>query len=277
MPSEFVAFILALIQGLCEFLPVSSSGHLALAQAMFGLEEPEVAFDIVLHLATLLAVVFFYRRAIFELLLELKCLPDLIKGGAPTFKTFYQTRPNFRFCVFVCLASLPTAIIGLAFKDIFIYVSTSTLFVGCALLVTGSVLKISGKFSGDSGRDILDMRLKDALIIGLAQGVAITPGISRSGSTISAALILGLRRELATRFSFIVSIPAIVGALVLELRHGFDSSFSAFSFALGFATAGLSGYLALKLLVYIIKKNSFGKFAYYCWVVGLLAIAWSVF
>lgn len=276
MPSELIAVILALIQGLAEFLPISSSGHLALAQNIFGLDNAEVAFDIVLHLATLLAVIFFYRKQMLDLLKEITVLPSLLKGGVPRFKECYNTRPNFRFGVLITIASIPTGIIGLICKDMFVFLSTSTLAIGCALLVTGVILKLSGLRASNTGREILDMTLKDALIIGLLQGVAITPGISRSGTTISTALLLGLSRELSARFSFILSIPAILGALVLEMAHGFESSFNITSFILGFAVAAISGYLALSFLVFIIKKNSFGKFAYYCWAVGLAAIIYSV-
>jgi len=276
MPSELIAAVLALIQGLAEFLPISSSGHLALAQSIFGLTEPEVAFDIVLHLATLLAVVIFYRQTILDLLLEAKTLPEIMRNGLPAIKLFYKTRSNFRFLCLIVAASVPTGIIGLLLQDTFVKLSTSTLAIGIALLFTGCVLKISGRKNSDNGRDIEEMTLKDALIIGLLQGIAITPGISRSGMTISTALIRGLRRDLAARFSFILSIPAIVGALLIELLGGFESSFALSDFVIGFAVAAVSGYLALSLLVFIIRKNSFGKFAYYCWAVGLAAIAWSL-
>ena len=276
MPTELIAAILALVQGLAEFLPISSSGHLALMQHILGLTVPEVAFDIVLHLATLLAVMLFYRHTILDILREIKILPEILRKGPSQAVLFYKTRPNFRFACLICAASVPTGIIGLLFEDLFVKLSTSTLAVGIALILTGCILKASGKKSGDEGRGIEEMTLKDALIIGLMQGVAVTPGISRSGTTISTALIHGLRRDLAAKFSFLLSIPAIVGALLLESLNGFESTFSATEFALGFTVAAVSGYLALSLLVFIIKKNSFSKFAYYCWAVGLAAIIWSV-
>ncbi len=275
MTTELIVIILALLQGLAEFLPISSSGHLALAQNIFGIEEPEVAFTIVLHLATLLAVVIFYRQTIIELACELKYLPGLLKGGG-SLNRLYTARSNFRFLCLICVATIPTGIIGLLLKNVFVELSASTLAVGLALLFTGCVLKISSVKSGDKGRDIAEMTVKDAMIIGLLQAVAITPGISRSGMTISAALLRGLRRDLAAKFSFILSIPAIVGALLVEMLGGIETSFSLFEFALGFTVAAISGYLALTLLVFIIKKNSFGKFAYYCWTVGLAAIVWSL-
>ena len=276
MPSELIAAVLALLQGLAEFLPISSSGHLALAEHIFGLTEPEVAFNIVLHLATLLAVVVFYRRTIFDLCLEIKYLPSLLTGGRSRLGELYATRPNFRFICLIFIACIPTGIIGLALKDVFVALSASTLAVGIALLFTGCVLKVSGRKSGDSGRDLAEMTVKDALLIGLMQALAITPGISRSGMTIATALMRGLRRDLAAKFSFILSIPAIVGALLIELTHGFETTFSAADFAIGFGVAAVSGYLALALLVFIINKNSFGKFAWYCWAVGLAAVIWSL-
>ncbi|MBQ4133187.1 MAG: undecaprenyl-diphosphate phosphatase [Desulfovibrionaceae bacterium] len=276
MPTELIVVALALLQGLAEFLPISSSGHLALGQSIFGLTEPEVAFTIVLHLATLLAVVIFYRQTIWELICELKYLPALLKGGLPRLRGLYASRPNFRFICLICVASLPTGIIGLSLQDLFVSLSSSTLAVGLALMFTGCVLKVSARKSGDTGRDISEMTVKDALLIGLMQGLAITPGISRSGMTIATALLRGLRRDLAAKFSFILSIPAIVGALIIEMLGGVESSFSLVEFALGFAVAAISGYLALTLLVFIINRNSFGKFAYYCWAVGLAAVLWSL-
>ena len=276
MPTELIAVILALVQGLAEFLPISSSGHLALMQNIMGLTAPEVAFDVVLHMATLLAVILFYRHTILDILREIKTLPEIFRKGPAQAVLFYKTRPNFRFACLICAASVPTGIIGLLFEDLFVKLSTSTLAVGIALILTGCILKASGKKSGDEGRGIEEMTLKDALIIGLMQGVAVTPGISRSGTTISTALILGLRHDLAAKFSFLLSIPAIVGALLLESLNDFESTFSATELALGFTVAAVSGYLALSLLVFIIKKNSFSKFAYYCWAVGLAAIIWSV-
>lgn len=274
MTTEPIVIILALLQGLAEFLPISSSGHLTLAQNIFGITEPEVAFTIVLHLATLLAVVVFYRQTIAELACELKYLPCLFKGWN-NLKRLYSGRPNFRFLCLICVASIPTGAIGLLLKDIFVELSASTLAVGLGLLFTGCVLKISSRKSGDEGRDISEMTATDALIIGLMQALAITPGISRSGMTISAALLRGLRRDLAAKFSFILSIPAIVGAMLVEILGGIETGFSLFEFALGFTVAAVSGYLALALLVFIINKNSFGKFAYYCWLMGLTAIVWS--
>ena len=276
MPTELIAAILALVQGLSEFLPISSSGHLTLMQNIMGLTAPEVAFDVVLHMATLLAVILFYRHTILDILREIKTLPEIFRKGPAQAVLFYKTRPNFRFACLICAASVPTGIIGLLFKDFFINLTTSTLAIGIALLLTGCILKVSGRKSGDEGRGIEEMTLKDALIIGLMQGVAVTPGISRSGTTISTALLLGLRRDLAAKFSFLLSIPAIVGALLIESLNGSESTFNATEFALGFAVAAVSGYLALSLLVFIIKKNSFSKFAYYCWAVGIAAIVWSV-
>ncbi len=162
MSSEILAALLALIQGVAEFLPISSSGHLALAQNIYGLAEPEVAFDIILHLATLLAVVIFYRQQIYGLLLESKYLLKLIPGGVPAFRLFYKSRPNFRFLTLIVVASIPTGIIGLLFQKTFTSLSTSTLAIGCALMFTGVVLKISGRKSGDNGRDIEEMNIANA-------------------------------------------------------------------------------------------------------------------
>jgi len=268
-----VAVILGLVQGLGEFLPISSSGHLILAQAVFGLEEPEVAFDVTLHLGTLCAVFIFYRETLISLIKELRFLPGALVSPA-RMKELYAARPDFRFGILVLVGSVPTGLMGLALQNIFKTYFTSVLSVGLALIITGLLLKVVGR-RGRKGRDDGQMTIRDALIIGLVQGVAIIPGFSRSGFTICAALFAGLSRVTAARYSFILSIPAIVGAAVLEMRHGLDSHFTAPDFLAGFAAAAVCGYLALSLLVRLLKQDNFAVFSWWCWGVGLFAIAWA--
>ena len=275
MPFLLIALILGVVQGLCEFLPISSSGHLVLAQNFFGLEEPQIAFDVVLHLGTLIAVCFYYRHILINLCLELRFLPGALINFK-RMKELYQTRPDFRFGLLVIIGSLPTAFIGFIFADLFSSLFNSVLAVGLALIVTGFFIKFSGGLK-EGHKEAAQMTIKDALIIGFSQGLAITPGISRSGTTIGVALILGLSRELAARYSFIMSIPAILGALVLHLKDDLSNTFAWTDFLVGFLAAAISGYLALRLLVFLLKKNNFSLFAYWCWPVGLLAIAWHFF
>ena len=273
MPMIVAALILGLVQGLGEFLPISSSGHLIIAQDVFGLKEPEVAFDVVLHLGTLLAVFVFYRESLISLIKELRFLPGALVSPA-RMKALYNERPDFRFGLMVLIGSLPTGIIGLAFKDVIKAWLTTPLTVGIALLITGALLRLVGS-RGREGREGGQMTVRDALIIGAVQGLAIVPGFSRSGFTICAGLFAGLNRVTAARYSFILSIPAIVGATFLELRHGLSSSgFTGAEFGLGFLAAAISGFLALSFLVRLLKQDNFAVFSWWCWAVGLFAIGW---
>ncbi|MDR2946053.1 MAG: undecaprenyl-diphosphate phosphatase [Candidatus Adiutrix sp.] len=273
MPLIVIAVLLGLIQGLGEFLPISSSGHLILAQAVFGLDEPEVAFDVALHLGTLTAVFIFYWDTLLALLRELRFLPGALISPA-RMKRLYADRPDFRFGLLVLLGSVPTGLIGLGLQDVFKTYFTGTASVGAALLVTGLLLKLAGG-RGARGRGDGQLTARDALLIGLVQGLAIVPGFSRSGFTICAGLFLGLSRVTAARYSFILSIPAIVGAAILEVGDGLASRFSTLEFLAGFAAAALCGYLALTLLVRLLQRDNFAVFSWWCWAMGLFALSWS--
>jgi len=269
MPETLTAVILGFLQGLTEFLPVSSSGHLILAQAAFGLAEPELAFDVVLHLGTLMAVFIFYRTALVSLVRELRFLPGALVSPA-RLRELYQDRPDFRFGLLIIVGSLPTALIGLFGKGFVESHLASPGSVGVALLATGFMLRLIGG-RGEGGRDFLTV--KDALFIGLVQGLAITPGLSRSGWTIGAGLWAGLERRVAARYSFILSVPAILGATILELKSGLSGVFSPGDFLAGFLTAALCGLLALWLLSWLLEGGRFAVFSWWCWAVGLAALA----
>ncbi|MDR2725817.1 MAG: undecaprenyl-diphosphate phosphatase [Candidatus Adiutrix sp.] len=269
MPETLTAVILGFLQGLTEFLPVSSSGHLILAQAAFGLAEPELAFDVVLHLGTLMAVFIFYRTALVSLVRELRFLPGALVSPA-RLRELYQDRPDFRFGLLIIVGSLPTALIGLFGKGFVESHLASPGSVGVALLATGFMLRLIGG-RGEGGRDFLTV--KDALFIGLVQGLAITPGLSRSGWTIGAGLWAGLERRVAARYSFILSVPAILGATILELKSGLSGVFSPGDFLAGFLTAALCGFLALRLLSWLLEGGRFAVFSWWCWAVGLAALA----
>lgn len=273
MPLIIVAVILGLVQGLGEFLPISSSGHLLLAQAVFGLESPEVAFDVVLHLGTLTAVFIFYRETLTALIKELRFLPGALISPA-RMKKLYAARPDFRFGILILVGSVPTGLVGLLMRDVFKTYFTSVMSVGAALIITGTLLRLVGG-RGQNGRETDRMTLRDALIIGLVQGLAIIPGFSRSGFTICAGLFIGMSRVAAARYSFILSIPAIVGAAVLEMGDGLSSRFSGPDFLAGFVVAAVCGYLSLALLVRLLKRDNFAVFSWWCWGVGLFALSWS--
>lgn len=267
----FQAVSLGITQGLTEFLPVSSSGHLVLLQNLFGLEEPEVLFDVCLHIGTLLAVLAVFFREIRDLLVTLFKTPKMA-GEAGGLKALYENDETFRLGVLIVCGSIPTALIGLLFKKNIEVLFGSVGLVGVSLLITGAALWMT-RYMTRYGRPQMEMRLVDALVIGIVQGLAITPGISRSGSTIAAAQFMGVNREVAGRFSFLLSLPAILGALVLSIDAEAAATHMPLPLILAgsLAAAGV-GYLALILLLRVVKNGKFSYFAPYCWLIGVLAI-----
>jgi undecaprenyl-diphosphatase len=264
------ALVLGIVQGLTEFLPVSSSGHLVLGQHLFGINEPEVFFDVVLHLGTLGAVCVVFRQEIYTLLNEVVHLPGILFHKNSLIRA-WQERPAFRLLVLILAGSVPTGLIGFVFKDLFESMFASTLTVSFALLFTGLFLFLTGRIR-EGTREITGFRILDAFLIGLAQGLAIIPGISRSGATISTGLFLKLDRELIVRYSFLLSIPAILAALVLQVKDAGQSTFTPLGLSLGFLAALISGFLALLLLLKIVRRGRLHFFAYYCWLVGLTGL-----
>lgn len=269
------AIILGTVQGLTEFLPVSSSGHLILFQNFFGIDEPELFLDICLHAGTLIAVFLVFFREIWSILNTLIRLPALSResGGI---KSLFESNDDVRISVLILSGTIPTGILGILFHEMADRLFSNVMLVGGMLLVTGSLLWITRGFK-TSGRQLKNMGLKDSLIIGFIQGLSILPGISRSGATISVALILGIDREVAGRYSFLLSIPAIVGALAMGVESGLieQSSASPATLIGGTLTAAVIGYLALKILLKIIKHGRFFTFSPYCWAVGILALIFS--
>jgi undecaprenyl-diphosphatase len=266
------AALLALIQGLAEFLPISSSGHLVLVQELFALEEPEVFFDLILHLGTLTAVVYFYRTEVLGMIFELKHL-----FSPATLVVSYRTRPLFRLGVMIVIGSIPTAAIGYFFEDTLTNMFSSIRTVGIDLFITAGFLLIAFFFKDSKIKTELEFPAYLALAIGLIQGLAIAPGLSRSGLTISLAIILGCDRILAARYSFLLSIPAILGGLLLKLPSASQSVFPANVTLVGFALAAIFGYLALRILNNILVQDRFYVFAPWCVLMGLLAIYLSYF
>lgn len=262
------ALLLGIVQGLTEFLPVSSSGHLVLVQSAFSdafaFAEDVVLFDLVLHVGTLLPVLLFYRADIVRLTLS-------AAGRGP----LEGVAADRRFILYVLLATIPTGVIGLLFKDTFESLFHSVEAVAVALAITGMMLLASG-WADRPDRPRRNLNPWIALTVGLAQSLAITPGISRSGSTIAVALMLGLDREKAARFSFLMSIPAITGAAVVQMKDGvrFDQD-QLGSLTVGFLAAFVSGTFALRWLVALIRGGRLHLFAAYvlplAGVVGLYA------
>ncbi len=262
------ALELGALQGITEFLPVSSSGHLVLAQRLLGWKEPNLFFDICLHVGTFLAVIVVFRRDIRE----------LIRGGlqwigAPFSSPSSFSNPSARLFLWVLCASVPTALMGFLFKDVIEALFASTAAVGTNLLITGTLLWLTRKKISEGFKKLPEMRLQDALLVGTAQGFAIAPGISRSGITIAVALFLGFQREWAGRFSFLLFVPAIVGALLLELTHLETVPEDWSPILWGTATAAVVGYIALRVLLRVLHRGRFHLFAPYCWILGIVSLA----
>ena len=273
----YQGIILGILQGLTEFLPVSSSGHLALGQSFFGITEPTLFFDVSLHMGTLLAVIVVFFKDIKGMILALVALLKRLFSGQDT-GSMIKDNEEIRFALFIIVGSIPTAFMGLGLKPYVDTLFSSVSFVGCMLLITGSFLWMTRTVSSQ-GDDIMGFGVKRALLVGLCQGMAVIPGISRSGATISAALFSGIDRETAARFSFLLSIPAIVGAMILSLKDfiEYGSAINITATLCGTFIAFVVGYGALVFLLRIVKKGRLHLFAPYCWGLGALAIVIGVF
>lgn len=258
--STWEALFLGTLQGLTEFIPVSSSGHLVLFQSLLGLKEAPLFFDVMLHFGTLLAVMTCFRRDLAVIARETYgVLSKNEKGG-----------PEKKLLLWIVLGTIPTGLMGIVLKDWFESFFSRPKTVGTMILVTGILLWLT-KWIKKEGRSLEEMTWRDAVLIGVAQGIAIMPGISRSGATISVALFLGLHRELAGKFSFLLSIPAILGATLLEAPK-VGAIGDPFSALIGAACASGVGYVSLKFLMRMIKLGAVGSFAYYCWAVGIVMV-----
>lgn len=263
----FHSLFLGFIQGLTEFLPVSSSGHLVLFQRFFGLEEPELFFDICLHLGTLGAVCFFFRRdiaALGQAILAAVACRGKLGDLSP------EERSELAMVGLILAGSVPTAVLGVIIKEHSHVIFSSLLVVGGMLCITALLLSATALIPMEGDRKIT---LPKALLIGLIQGMAVLPGLSRSGSTIALALFMGGSRERAARFSFLLSIPAIVGASLLAILDISSTVLPPWWVILsGTAMAAVTGYLALRFLVYIVGRGKLHVFAPYCLVVGVAAL-----
>lgn len=249
------AVILGIVQGLTEFLPVSSSAHLVVVQHLFGFKEPLVAFDVVLHLGTVAALFIYFYRDIVRLV-----------------KNIFIPGPNTRTAFGLIIASIPTAVIGLAFKDWFETLFGSLQAVGFALLGTTALLWMTRKLEAGR-REIEKGKVLDFIFIGAMQGFAIIPGISRSGATLVTGLLRGFKREDAFRFSFILSIPAVLGAGFLELRGGAGlGEINRIALGAGCLASAVTGFFALGFLEKVIQKGKLHRFAGYTLALGLFVL-----
>jgi undecaprenyl-diphosphatase len=254
MVSSVETVIFGIIQGLTEWLPVSSSGHLAIAKEFFDWQPP-IIFYVLLHIGTLVVIVAFFRRDIAEILKALVRRDFESEDG--------------KLGIFVMLGSVPTTVIGYVFRDIFASFFDNLLIVGGALLATGVLLFVSKRRKNNKALSYLD-----SFFIGIAQGIAIIPGVSRSGATISTGLLRSVNKEVAFKFSFLLSIPAVLGAAVAQLGdlNLLVSNGDVAAVVVGVLVSMVVGYLSLKALQRIVMKQKFHLFAFYCWAAGILVV-----
>ena len=275
--SYFEAIILGLVQGLAEFLPISSSGHLALLQQWFGIQEDKVLlFAVLLHVGTLISVFIVYWRDIAELIVELfLTIKDLCTGKGLRL----QERPVRKLGIMIIVATIPTGIIGILFNDLFDSLYNSIIPIGIGLIITGFLLVMAERM-GASNRGIEQMNFRNALFIGTVQGIAICPGISRSGSTLFGSLICNLDRKFAVKFVFLISIPSILGSAVMEAPAALESRFDMAQLGpvlVGMIVAAVSGLIAIKTMIKIVSDKKLNYFSYYVWALGLIVICYGIF
>ena len=260
------ALILGMIQGLTEFLPVSSSGHLVLFSNLLNFEVSGISFDIFVHLGTLVSVLIVFRKELSKMIIAPFAV-WLQKSDDPELKEFLN------WDIYVVVATIPAVIVGLFFKDAIENAFTSVLFVFFMLLVTGLLMFLT-QFLKNQDKPF---GYTNSFFIGIAQAFAILPGISRSGSTIFTGTALGIDRVKAAKFSFIMSIPAILGAAVLQLKDVLEtppSSMEFFTFLAGGLMSAITGYMAIIWLIKIVQRGRLQWFGYYCFTIGTFGIIW---
>lgn len=270
------AIVLGLVQGLSEFLPISSSGHLALLENLFEIKEESVLFfAVLLHIGTLVSIFIVYHEDIYALIKELGLLfKDIFSGKGLRI----EERPIRKLGIMIIVSSIPTAIMGLLFSNFIDRVFGSLIVISICWIITGFILFLSEKLKSNN-KEIQGMKYRNAIFIGICQGFAIMPGISRSGSTIVGSLVTGLKREFAVEFAFLISIPAILGSAILEfpkaIKAGIDPS-TIGPMIVGFLVAAISGYFAITTMIRIVSKHKMIYFSYYVWVIGLGTFIYSI-
>lgn len=261
--------ILSIVQGLTEFIPISSSAHLVIVPKLLQIDKPPLVFDVFLHFGTLLALILIYWK-------------DILKLGSAfcgistdiflkrEFKGIHDDTYK-RLVFLIILTTIPTGLAGIFLNNYVEILFNNVLSVGFFLLGTGFILAIGQRKLGGK-KEILNITIIDALLIGLAQGLAIAPGISRSGITIVACLSRGLNKELSANYAFLTAIPVILAATILEAKDLGEGLISLHLILIGVLAAFISGYLAINVLLKIVKRGKLSIFAWYCWIVGLIII-----
>jgi undecaprenyl-diphosphatase len=265
------ALWLGVLQGVTEFLPISSSGHLVLGKAILGIHTTGVAYEVFVHFGTFLAILTIFWRDVWNIL---KAVGHTLRHPSPgTWHESYHEDPFFRLAILICLGTIPILVVGLLLEQEIEAAFASPLFVSLALIATGTFLLGTRWIKPHDTR----FGVVRAFLIGLAQAFAILPGISRSGSTIAAAMYSGVERSEAARFSFLLVLPAILGATILEgaelLQTGLPSQ-GAITLLVGTVAAYCSGAIALKWLLGVIRRGRLDRFAYYCFAIGFIGLIW---
>ena len=277
---------LGIIQGITEFLPVSSSGHLSILRNLFGIRtDGGLLFDVMVHLGTVIAICVVFRRDVLRMIGEtIRMVSDIWANGsvlihnkkekdARRYKKILHNNYR-RFVVMVLCATIPTAVIGYAARDLVTLASDSLLAPGIGLILTAVFLIIADV--SENGKKIpKDISFTNSFLIGIAQGISTLPGLSRSGTTIAACLISGYDRKFAVKYSFIMAIPAILGAACMEIGQAFSGSVSLsqfFIYLAGAVTAGVVGYFSCRKMLTIVRKKKFRGFAVYCLILGSISI-----
>lgn len=271
----FQAILMGIVQGIAEFLPVSSSGHLAIFQNLLNIEtDTGLLFDVLLHLGTLLAIFVVFWKDIWRLIVEFfGIIADFFRRFSDP-DVIVLSSGYRKFVLLIIVSTIPTAILGYVGRSFVEYASTTLLIPGIGLLITSFLLFICDRI-GDGRKGIKKITYLNAFEIGMVQGVATMPGISRSGATIAACLMLGVKKETAVKYSFIMSIPAVLGAVVLEMKDAFGTKIPAgtlVSYIIGMVVAAIVGYFAIRFMIGVVRRKKYIYFSIYCLVVGIIAI-----
>ena len=277
--SILISLFLGLVQGIIEFLPVSSSGHLAIFQNIFGLqydEDGNLFFEVLLHMGTLISIIVVYKKELKSMLSDgmdfLRRRADFDSDEPLVLK------PTVRLLLFIIVGTLPMFLV-LFFISAVTRLFYNMTFIGFALLITGGLIYVSDRIVIKGSKTEKTMTMADALFIGFAQAAAVLPGLSRSGTTIAVGLSRGLKGTFAVRFSLLLSIPAILGSMVIELYRAIVSDYGFGPFLIylpGFLLAAIVGFFAIQLIRRMMKKGRFGSFAFYCWGAGILTMILSL-
>ena len=274
----FQAIILGIVQGLAEFLPIASAGQVIIVTHILNVTFPTqsgaIAFNTLLHLGTLTAVVGFFWRDLIKIIKAfVNSLFNLVQG---TFMDGLKEDVHKRLAWLLIVGTIPVAIVGVLFTKEFEALFNNVVAVGVFLIINGFILVLSEHFATRGNKKVMELTFKNSLIIGAFESLALFPGISRSGSSISAGLLLGLDRQCAAKYAFLLAIPAIAGAVIVEFKNiGALTETNAASIIAAYIAVVIFGYLSIGLLIRLIKSTSLRVFAYYCWIVGALTLILS--